>query len=59
MSRPLYLIVVFYLSSYVPPSGHPGTHQQPAFETVEALLAPLDKLKVLFATWRTKEEKKA
>jgi len=45
---------------FVPTRAHPGTHQQPPFETVEALLlAPLDKLKDLFATWPTKEEKKA
>ncbi|KZO91563.1 hypothetical protein CALVIDRAFT_568128 [Calocera viscosa TUFC12733] len=45
---------------FVPTRAHPGTAQAPPFETVEALLlAPVDHLKDLFASWPTKEEKKA
>jgi len=43
---------------FVPTRAHPGIANQPPFETLEAfLLAPIDKLKDMFATFPSKEEK--
>jgi len=46
--------------AFVPTRAHPGTHQGPPFETVEALLlAPIDHLKDLFTTFPSKEDKRS